>query len=385
MRAVGTRRPRKQESFWALRDVDIEIPQGETIGFIGPNGAGKSTLFKLVSRILVPTTGQVHVHGRVAALLELGTGFHPDLTGRENIYLNGSLLGLSKGEVEHRLDPIITFSELGNFIDVPVKHYSSGMYMRLGFSIAVHVDPDILLIDEVLAVGDQAFQQKCQRRIDALGKSGVTILFVSHSLEAVRRTCRRAIWVDDGRVRADGDVDQVVQLYSNHTWNLMESRLKNREKPASTCEQTEALQRWGSREVEIDHVSFLDAKGHDRRSFSTAEPLMVRIHYTAHEQITNPVFGLAIYRSDGLHIMGPNTQKSGIDIPSIAGPGWVEWTLEALPLLTGQYDISVAVYDQALTHAYDHRHRTDSFLVRGTSTPAGVLELPAKWEIGSDG
>lgn len=381
LRALGGRRSRERESFWALSDASFEIRRGETVGFVGPNGAGKSTLFKLTSRILTPTTGHVYVNGRVAALLELGTGFHPDLTGRENIYLNGSLLGLSKGEIGRKIDAIIDFSELGNFIDVPVKHFSSGMYMRLGFSIAVHVDPDILLVDEVLAVGDQAFQQKCQRRVEQLGSSGVTILFVSHSLDDVRRICQRAIWMDGGKIRADGDVEWVTQLYSDHAWDLMESSLEDGDETRLAGE----LMRWGSQEIEINGVSFLDAQGNERRSFSMAEAFRVRIHYSARQKVESPVFGLAIYRSDGLHITGPNTRESGQSIPFVEGQGWVEWKLESLPLLAGQYDLSVAVYDRSLVHAYDHRHRMISFLVRGTPASAGVVDLPAEWEMSQHG
>lgn len=381
LRALGRRRPGERASFWALSEASFEIYRGETVGFVGPNGAGKSTLFKLISRILTPTTGHIYVNGRVAALLELGTGFHPDLTGRENIYLNGSLLGLSRRDIGCKLGAIIDFSELGPFIDVPVKHYSSGMYMRLGFSIAVHVEPDILLVDEVLAVGDQAFQQKCQRRVEQLGSSGVTILFVSHSLGDIRRICQRAIWMEGGVVRADGDVEWVTQLYSDHAWDMVEKGLEDGDETGPDGELTS----WGSREIEIDGVSFLDAEGNERQSFSMAEPFRVRIHYSAHRRVENPVFGLAIYRSDGLHITGPNTQESGRSIPFVEGVGWVEWKLESLPLLAGQYDLSVAVYDQKLIHAYDHRHRMISFLVRGNLGSAGVVDLPAEWEISQDG
>ncbi len=379
---LAVRRDHRRETFWAVRDATFDISQGETVGLIGANGAGKSTVLKLASRIIYPTAGQVDVHGRIGALLELGTGFHPDLTGRENIYLNGSLMGLGREDMRGKLDAIIAFSELGSFIDMPVKHYSSGMYMRLGFSTAVHVDPDILLVDEVLAVGDQAFQQKCQKRVARLAKSGATILFVSHSLDAVRSICQRAIWMEDGRVHADGDTDWVAQLYADHTWNLMESRLRAGNDIDAPVGLDGELQRWGSHCVEINGISLLDAKGSPCLSFATAEPLRVRIHYTAHQRIANPVFGLAIYRSDGLHLTGPNTQEARLKIPFIEGSGWVEWVVDSLPLLAGQYDVSVAVYDHALTHAHDHHHRMYSFLVRGAPTPAGLFDFAGTWEAG---
>jgi ABC-type polysaccharide/polyol phosphate transport system ATPase subunit len=190
------------EEFWALQDVSFTVEQGETLGLIGPNGAGKSTALKLISRIIEPTSGQIEVNGQVGALLELGAGFHPDLTGRENIYLNGSILGLSRAQIRRKLDAIIAFAELERFIDVPVKHYSSGMYVRLGFSVAVHTDPEVLLVDEVLAVGDQNFQHKCLERIMEMQRQGITICFVSHGLGEVRRLCSRAVWLDDGMVQA---------------------------------------------------------------------------------------------------------------------------------------------------------------------------------------
>ncbi len=224
MRLLGVRPAEVTEDFWALRDVDLAIKPGETVGFLGPNGAGKSTLLKLTSRIIMPTSGTITTRGRVASLLEVGTGFHPDLTGRENIHLNGSLLGMNRAEVRSKLDAIINFAELDEFIDMPVKHYSSGMYMRLGFSVASHVDPDILLVDEVLAVGDEAFQTKCKRRVAKMGREGVTILFVSHDLTAVRRICQRAVWLDGGRVRADGPANEVADAYLQYIANHGDAR-----------------------------------------------------------------------------------------------------------------------------------------------------------------
>ena len=201
------------QDFWALRDVSFAIEAGDHVGLIGKNGAGKSTTLKLISRIIQPTSGTIKVNGRVTALLELGAGFHPDLSGRDNIYLNGAVMGLTRRQIERKLDEIIEFAEIDEFIDVPVKDYSSGMYLRLAFAAAAHLDPEILLLDEVFAVGDQAFQQKSQERIQELRKRGITILFVSHNMEAVLQTCKRAIWLERGRVRAFGDVSAVSAAY----------------------------------------------------------------------------------------------------------------------------------------------------------------------------
>ncbi|MBP8863078.1 MAG: ABC transporter ATP-binding protein, partial [Anaerolineae bacterium] len=242
------------EEFWALRHVSFEIETGETVGLIGPNGVGKSTALKLVSRILEPTSGHIEVHGRVGALLELGAGFHPDLTGRENVYLNASMMGLSRQEVDRRFDEIVAFSELEPFIDVPVKHYSSGMYVRLGFAVAVHTDPEILLVDEVLAVGDAAFQRKCYDRIDQLRANGVTLLFVSHSAETVRSLCKRALWLDAGTLVADGTAESVVQQYTVHSWEAEEGKLPS----------PDNVKRWGTGRVQITRVELLDGAGKER-------------------------------------------------------------------------------------------------------------------------
>jgi lipopolysaccharide transport system ATP-binding protein len=351
------------------------------VGFLGPNGAGKSTLLKLVSRILYPTTGQVHVRGRIAGLLELGTGFHPDLTGRENISLYGSLMGMSRNEIQRKLEAILAFAELENFIDMPLRHYSSGMYMRLAFSVASHVDPDVLLVDEVLAVGDQAFQQKCLRRVEHMIQDGVTILFVSHDLEAARAICQRAVWMDGGKVRTIGPVGQVVEAYDRHVAAQMGFASQERFPVENTHEPVPEAQRWGSREVEIVSVRLLNDQGTECQTFTTGEPVAVQIDFIAHRQVERPVFGLAIYRGDGFHVTGPNNQQAGLEIPAIYGAGSVMCTVDELPLLTGDYTLSVAVYDSSLSHAYDHHHKAFPFSVRGNRTLFGLLEWPGKWEI----
>jgi lipopolysaccharide transport system ATP-binding protein len=381
LHALGVRRPQLRESFWALRDIDLNITRGEAVGFLGPNGAGKSTLLKLVSRILYPTTGQVHVCGRIAGLLELGTGFHPDLTGRENISLYGSLMGMSRNEIQRKLEAILAFAELENFIDMPLRHYSSGMYMRLAFSVASHVDPDVLLVDEVLAVGDQAFQQKCLRRVEHMIQDGVTILFVSHDLEAARAICQRAVWMDGGKVRTIGPVGQVVEAYDRHVAAQMGFASQERFPVENTHEPVPEAQRWGSREVEIVSVRLLNDQGTECQTFNTGEPVAVQIDFIAHRQVERPVFGLAIYRGDGFHVTGPNNQQAGLEIPAIYGAGSVMCTVDELPLLTGDYTLSVAVYDSSLSHAYDHHHKAFPFSVRGNRTLFGLLEWPGKWEI----
>jgi len=364
------------ETLWALRDINFTVEKGTTLGLIGPNGSGKSTALKLASGILEPTEGEVRAEGRVAALIELGAGFHPELTGRENVYLNGAILGLSRRELRRKFDDIVAFSELERFIDMPVKHYSSGMYMRLGFAIAINVDPDILLTDEVLAVGDKSFQAKCMERIGQIKRSGVTILFVSHNLDAVRSLCDKSVWLDRGRVAASGRSDQVIEAYLASVAEKEEDRL------AVQHTQERQQNHWGTGEATILDVRFLDASGRERRVFFSDEPMRARIRYRAQSRIEKPVFGVAIFRSDGIHINGPNTRFSGYEIDWIEGEGAIDYVVESLPLLEGSYDFSVAIYDYECVHPYDHQHRTYNFLVqRGAVKESyGLVYLPSHWE-----
>jgi ABC-type polysaccharide/polyol phosphate transport system ATPase subunit len=368
----------RREEFWALRDVSFDIEPGEMVGIIGPNGAGKSTVLKLIARIIEPTSGQIGVSGRVGALLELGAGFHPDLTGRENIYLNGSILGLSRSRVRQKLDEIIAFAELERFIDVPVKHYSSGMYMRLGFSVAVHIEPEILLVDEVLAVGDQAFQQKCLKCIEELRQDGVTILLVSHNLGHVVHLCDRVIWLQNGRIQADGAATMVVDQYlassSAHIYRD-QSSIDQKEKGGGD-------NRWGTFQAVITRVELLDENGSSPPFFRTGDLFRLRIHYQTHTRIDLPAFGLALYRKDGMHVNGPNSVEDGYQIPYIDGTGFVDYTIEHLPLNQGEYELTVAIYNHDSTLAYDHHHRLYPLVVRSPTLwhEEGVVHISATWK-----
>ncbi|MCD6518438.1 MAG: ABC transporter ATP-binding protein [Anaerolineae bacterium] len=419
-RRRGERTPSRQV-LWALRDVSFRVEAGETLGIIGANGSGKSTCLKLLTRILEPTEGKITVKGRVSALLELGAGFHPELTGRENIFLHGSVLGMSRKEMKQRFDDIVAFAELERFIDIPVKFYSSGMYVRLAFATAINVSPDILLVDEVLAVGDQSFQEKCLERIHELKAEGVTIIFVSHSLDAVRNLCDRAIWLDQGILREDGVTDVVVARYLQHVYEREEEKAlaaqeasrqrreravaqegSEEEEKGASAEQEEQdhaegrevqnvesesdplaryRNRWGSRQAEIVDVYFLNEAGERRLLFATGEPMQIVIRYRAHERIEHPMFGLAIHRSDGLQINGPNNIFADFDIPFIQGEGEVRYIMESLPLLEGAYYVTAALYDTDGTHAYDHQALYYRFRVhRGqVGERYGVIYIPAKW------
>jgi len=365
------RSPSHREEFWALRDVSFTIKQGETVGIVGANGAGKSSVLKLISRILEPTTGQLEVRGRVGGLLELGAGFHPDLTGRENINLNGSILGLSKSEIQRKLDEIVSFAELERFIDIPVKYYSSGMYVRLGFSIAVHSDPEILLVDEVLAVGDAAFQRKCLDQINSLRQAGVTIVFVSHNIATVRALCSRVLWLRKGELVADGEAEGVIARYLDYTWATENRR------PA---QGDESANRWGSGRIRIVEVQLLDKHGQITQQFRTGDPMVVQMRYQAAERVPHPVFGLAIHRKDGIHITGPNTRFAGLDIPYVEGSGTITYFVPFLPLLDGAYTISISAHNWEDTEMYDYHEQLYPFRVLSSGGEQyGIITMNGKW------
>ncbi len=361
-----------REEFWALREVSLSVQRGEAIALIGANGAGKSTLLKLITGIIKQTTGKLTVKGRVGALLELGAGFHPDMSGRENIYMNGSILGLSQTQVQERMQQIIDFAELERFIDIPIKHYSSGMYARLGFSVAVHTDPEILLVDEVLAVGDYTFQAKCIDKINELRRNGATILFVSHNLDTAQWLCERAIWLREGRVMLDGQSQQVVERYVQQVVS----------EQAPTQMISELGQRWGTFDAEITALQFLNGEGSAQNNFQTGAPFTVRIHYQTRRRIERPLFGVAIHRLDGLHLSGPNTGTSHYPIEAIEGSGTIDYHVDSLPLLAGTYLFSAAIYDHTGMCPFDHHDRSYVFQVRPgkVDEKLGAVYIPCRWE-----
>jgi lipopolysaccharide transport system ATP-binding protein len=369
---------RTPDLLWALRDVSFDIEPGETVGLIGANGAGKSTALKLMSRVFVPTAGGVQVNGRVAALLELGTGFHPDLSGRDNVFLAGALAGMGRTEMARKYAPIVAFAELEQFMDVPVKHYSSGMFARLAFAVSIHLDPEVLLVDEVLAVGDQAFQRRCLDRIAEMQRQGVTICFVSHAPDTVREVCTRALWFDHGRLVADGPVEGVVSRYLDYS---LGSGSQVGSQPAALGPE----QRWGSRRVEIERVRLLDENGVLQPVFVTGRPLRLELDYWAPEPISDVVFGMALQRHDGVHISGPNTHFSGLVLPSLHGRGTIVYTVPSLPLLDGRYDVSVSAHNRSDTEMFDYHDRAYSFRVAqreaGPRERYGFITLRGEWQL----
>ena len=369
------RRPRVAHDLWAVRDVTFDILPGQCVGIIGRNGSGKSTLLKLIARIVQPTSGEIEVRGRVSALLELGAGFHPDLTGRENIFLNASVLGLERRETEDLFDDIVAFSELGDFINMPVKHYSSGMYMRLGFSVAIHVRPDVLIIDEILAVGDQSFQAKCLDRIMEMKREGVTILFISHELGNVAHLCSHVVWLDHGRVRLVGPTEHVLAAYRDFLFKRAGDQL-------STENEMGGFRRWGTQQIQISDVRMRNERGEEATIYRTGDSLTIELDYVAHEPIDEPEFGLALHRHDGMHITGPNTRVGGLKLGVVEGPGTIRYTIHRLPLLPGRYQLTAAVHDSVEPIAYDYQEEAHSFRVveGGTHETEGAIVLDANWE-----
>jgi ABC-type polysaccharide/polyol phosphate transport system ATPase subunit len=370
-------RNERRQSLWAVRDVSLAAVKGECLGLIGRNGSGKSTILKLATGIIRPTAGQVTVKGRLSALLELGAGFHPDLTGSENIFLNASILGMEKEEIAASYDTIVEYSELGEYIYMPVKHYSSGMYMRLGFSVATHVNADVLVVDEVLAVGDQAFQDKCIDRIYEMKRMDTTIIIVSHDLETVRSLCSHVLWIDNGTVRQSGPADAVIDQYLENTY--FESDGQPRLHPTVDGDSS----RWGTREIEITDVRFLDATGNARNTFHTGEDMTIEIAYMANEAVDRPEFALAIFRQDGVKVNAPNSRLSAPRMGLARGAGVVHYSIECLPLLPAIYQISAVVRDEQRSQALDHHEKAYSFrVVQGDSAEVdGLVQIPANWEI----
>jgi ABC-type polysaccharide/polyol phosphate transport system ATPase subunit len=370
-----SRKKRSVRELWAVKDASFKVLPGQSLGIIGRNGSGKSTVLKLASGIIQPSSGRVIVRGRLSALLELGAGFHADLTGRENIYLNASILGMSRDDVDKCYDEIVDFSELSEFIHMPVKHYSSGMYMRLGFSVAVHLDPDILIIDEILAVGDQSFQNKCIDRIYHLKRKGTTIVFVSHNLNTIRNLCSDLIWMDKGQLMVVAPTNEVISQYQQH---LFQDDLEASPSEANVGQ----FKHWGSREIEISRVRFMNGLGEEADTFELGQEFTVEISYSAHQNISEPEFGLAIFRQDGVQITGPNNRLDGFPIREVSGTGTIRYHLEKLPLLPGTYNVTVAIHDSRLPKAYDFHEEAYSFRVisTGSFSLQGVVELPATWE-----
>ena len=324
---------KKSEEFWALQDVSFEVQQGDRIGIIGRNGAGKSTLLKVLSRIVYPTKGRISIHGRVASLLEVGTGFHPELSGRENVFLNGSILGMSKIEIKRKFDEIVAFAEVEKFLDTPVKRYSSGMYVRLAFAVAAHLEPEILIVDEVLAVGDAEFQKKCLGKMKDVSGEGRTVLFVSHNMAAIQNLCDKAIYLKNGRTELIGESEKVISTYlkaASQTYNI---NLKDR------------IDRQGEGKIKITHFEFLNHSKELITQLITGQTILFKIYYESlgSSDLTNVTAAIAVYGDDGILYTVVGNEYSSVPFPNIPAKGTLICEIGKLPLAAGRYILNIAI------------------------------------------
>ena len=385
---------RPNETFPALSDVSFSVPKGSTFAVIGRNGSGKSTALKLVAGITKPTMGTVRVDGRISALIELGAGFHPEISGRENVFINGIMLGLTRRQLQERFDDIVDFAELREFIDAPVKTYSSGMYMRLGFAVAIHVAPDVLLVDEVLAVGDEGFTHKCLDKFAEFRRRGKTVLLVTHSLGLVETLCDEAVWLDAGRLQAQGDPKRVVGAYLTAVEEGEQELMA-----ATTAKAVEAVEevvettagadsppdmfkaaegRWGSREVEIVDVALLDRDGEPSFVFHTGEALQVRLKVRAHHTTDDFAFGIGLFNVDGVCCYGTNTYVEEMNPERLSGEADVTFAIDSLDLVEGTYKLDVAVHKRD-GFPYDYHRLLYTFRVKSRTRDVGIYRPPHRW------
>jgi len=400
------------ETFQALRNVSFSVPKGCTYGVIGSNGSGKSTLLKCVAGITRPTEGEVKVDGRISALIELGAGFHPEISGRENIFINGIMLGLSKKEVQRRFDEIVEFAEMQDFIDAPVKTYSSGMYMRLGFAVAIHVDPEVLLVDEVLAVGDQGFTHKCLDKFSDFRRRNKSILLVTHSLDLVEKFCDEAHWLDKGMSKGEGDPKRVVAAYVINVEDSEENSLAKAEAARVAASASEVPQapppdvdgekapenpvddaehsrdgfkstegRWGTREIEITNVSISGPDGEAGHVFQSGDDVKVHMTMTAKEPITDFVFGLGLFNADGVCVYGTNTNLEEFQPSEIRGECAVTFEIDSLDLVEGTYRLDLAAH-KADGYPYDYHRLLYTFRIKSRVRDVGIYRPAHRWTFG---
>lgn len=362
----------RYDEFWALQDISIDIKDGETVGFIGANGSGKSTLLKCLTGIYRPNRGSVHVHGKIAALLELGAGFSPELTGRENIYLNGSILGMTRKDINLKLDDIVEFAGLGEFLDSPVKNYSSGMTVRLGFSVAAHVNPRILLIDEVLSVGDQTFQRRSSDKIEEFKREGRTIVVVSHSLGVVQQLCANTMWLDKGRMKKYGPSADVIAEYTGGSYRFH-------------AHEDRGHEQWGTGEARVTSLAITDADGSPVSTVETGSHVRLVLQVNAHVRTEGAVIRVSIDTPQGQRVWSTSTQQERVPLKVLDGPSTAVIDIPSLPLLDGSYAVSVSISDPTGTTEYDHHRNWKTLEVhhRGISD-SGIVHIPATWAMRRD-
>lgn len=400
---------RRYENRQVLKGISFEVKKGEAVGLIGHNGCGKSTTLKLLTRIMYPDSGTIEMKGRVSSLIELGAGFHPDMSGRENIYINASIFGLSKKEIDKRVDGIIAFSELEKFIDNPVRTYSSGMYMRLAFAVAINVDADILLVDEILAVGDIAFQAKCFNKLKEIKAQGATIVIVSHSLGQIEQICDRSIWIHDGLIREEGEPRMVHPSYLDYMGRKREeiaekeaARQENKAKENSKKEgarQQDGVQekgdgennvsspedsavktRWGNRKAKIKSIKIMDGSGKEKRSFRTGEDILVRYEYEVTGMVKDAVFGIGIFRNDGVDCYGTNTKLDKFKSFDLTESGSVEILLKNVNLLSGIYTLDFAI-ESDMGIAVDFWKKAKEIEIYSVTDEVGIVRFDHEWKL----
>lgn len=357
----------RKDEFWAVDDISLNLMRGETLGLIGHNGAGKTTILRMLNGLIKPDLGMIEVRGRMQALIALGAGFNPVLTGRENIYVNASVLGFSKAEIDRRFDEIVAFSGIEEFIDMPVRSYSSGMTVRLGFSVAAHLEPDILLVDEVLAVGDLAFRTKCQVRIQEMKNSGVAIILVSHNLHTISHVCTRAITLDRGRILYDGDTEEAIDVYRS---SLMDRN-----------EGMEDNLRAGTGELRINEVTILDSYGTEKQEFEIGDPVKIRITFEAHEPVTNPVFNIVLHVLNGHQVTGIRTDFDNLQLGVLDGPGIIDIEIPQLNLLPNIYTLDAVIFHNDGYTFFDRVNKISHLKVRGGLDINGTAFLPHNWSL----
>jgi ABC-type polysaccharide/polyol phosphate transport system ATPase subunit len=383
------------EDLWVLKDIDLQIEPGQTVGLIGQNGSGKSTLLKLMSRIIYPDKGEIRMNGRVSSLLELGAGFHPDFTGLENIYMNAAIFGMARKEIDRRLDAILEFAELGDFINSPVRTYSSGMYMRLAFSVAINVEPDILLVDEILSVGDESFQKKCFAHMEGNKAAGVTTIIVSHDLTSIQRLCDKVVWLHGGRIVAAGYPVDIINEYrtavAQHDNERISAEIKKQHQKeeidiphdnTSIESCSPQSERWGNRSVIIEKVYLLNQHGEERYTFKCGEPCIIEMKARTQQSVDDLVFGIGIFRQDNICCYGTNTYIDNYQVNSVcAGQEvTVRCIIDRINLIPGEYFLDIAAHDHYGT-PYDYQTRQTRISIYSDKQDIGICRLDHKWEV----
>jgi lipopolysaccharide transport system ATP-binding protein len=358
----------REQEFWAVGDVSFEVKRGETLGIIGPNGSGKTTLLKMLNGIFWPDRGKITIKGKVGALIEVGAGFHPLLTGRENVYVNAAILGMTRREVDERFDSIVEFADIGDFLDTPVKHYSSGMFVRLGFAVAVHCEPDILLVDEILSVGDLSFALKCYRKIHELKQRGTTVVLVSHSLQLIRNTCKKVIWLSSGKIKANGEVQHVCDLYERGV--ISESAYEGMNKNV-----------YYDPKARISKVEFLDINDQICTNHKIGDHFKLRIHFNCMRAVNEPIFTVSIFNPEGLVVSSNYSNLDGYNLVSILGKGYVDFCICKLPLKASQYVCSITFAEGEVANVLEWHEKCYAFTVSEGSTNYGLINPFPKWSL----